>query len=97
MTELILPESGHQAVQRGRDAARRLADYVQEYRARGDEVLEVRVSTDVANDMRCFFAVAFAEFDGVLPSRVLGVPFAEGGTGGRDYSIHLRSRGRVEH
>lgn len=94
---LILPMNGERAVARGRDAAQRLAEFVQEYRAKGDEVLEVRVSTDVANDMRAFFAVAFAEFDNVLPRSVLGVPFAEGGTGGRDYSIHLRQRGRVEH
>lgn len=91
---LILPDS---AVHRGRDAARRLAEFVQEYQARGAEVLEVRVSLDIANDMRAFFAVAFAEFDNVLPRRVLGVPFAEGGTGGKDYAIHVRGLGRVEH
>lgn len=88
-TMLIIPESAHLAVQRGRDYARRLNETVQNYQQQGRAVVEVRVSADVANDMRAFFQHAFAEFDGVLPRRIMGAPLHEGGTGGRDYQIHL--------
>lgn len=93
---VILPPSGERAVQRGRDASARLRDLVLEHKARGDDVLEVRVSNDVASYMRAFFAATFREFDNVLPKTVCGVPFAEGGTAGRDYVIHTRKRGNVE-
>lgn len=86
---LILPESAHLDVQRGRDYAKRLNETVENYRQQGREVVQVRVSADVANAMRAFFQHAFAEFDGVLPRRIMGVPLHEGGTGGRDYQIHL--------
>lgn len=94
---LILPASGEIAVQRGREASAKLRDLVIEYQARGDQVLEVRVSDHVASHMRAYFASAFLGFDNVLPKTVCGVPFAEGGTGGRDYVIHTRKRGRIEH
>lgn len=94
---IILPPLAQRDVARGREASAKLADLVQEYRARGDQVLEVRVSAEVASYMRAFFAVSFRDFDNVLPRTVLGVPFAEGGTGGRDYVIHTRQRGRVDH
>lgn len=95
MTNLILPPGVAQDVQRGRDAAMRIADMVRDYKARGDEMLEVRVSKQIADSMRAMFA-SFAQFDGVLPPRVHGVPFFEGGTGGRDYVIKTRRRGNVE-
>lgn len=96
MSRLILPPSGELAVQRGRHASAKLRDLVQEYHARGDQVLEVRVSSDVAAYMRAFFAATFRGFDNVLPPTVMGVPFAEGGTGGRDYVIKTRERGHVD-
>lgn len=95
MTNLILPPSAAQDVQRGRDASLRIADMVREHRASGDDVLEVRVSKQVADAMRAMFA-SFAQFDGVLPPRVHGAPFFEGGTGGRDFVIKTRRRGNVE-
>ena len=88
---LIIPESAHLSVQRGRDYARRLNETVANYQQQGRTVVEVRISADVANDMRAFFQHAFAEFDGVLPRRIMGVPLHEGGTGGRDYQISLRN------
>jgi len=96
-TTLILPESAHLDVQRGRDYAKRLNETVENYRQQGREVVQVRVSADVANAMRAFFQHAFAEFDGVLPRRVMGVPLFEGGTGGRDYQIHLASGAEKTH
>lgn len=96
MTRIILPPAAAQDVQRGRDAALRIADMVQDLRAKGADVLEVRVSSRVADAMRAHFA-SFAQFDGVLPPRVHGVPFAEGGTGGRDLVIRTRNRGTAEH
>lgn len=95
MSELYLGPGGSLAVERGRDASARLRDMVREHRAKGDQVVEVRVSQDVANNMRAFFAMTFAEFDNVLPPSVLGAPFAEGGTGGRDYIIRTRKRGEI--
>lgn len=94
---ILLPETASRDVGRGREASAKLADLVREYRARGDQVLEVRVSAQVAGYMRAFFAATFREFDNILPPTVLGVPFAEGGTGGRDYVIKTRKRGHVEH
>ncbi|MBP6748415.1 MAG: hypothetical protein KA144_02145 [Xanthomonadaceae bacterium] len=70
---------------------------VQNYQEQGREVLQVRVSADVANAMRAFFRYAFAEFDGVLPRRIMGVPLLEGGTGGRDYQIHLANGAEKTH
>lgn len=96
MTRIILPPSAAEDVRRGKEAALRIADLVMEYRARGDEVLEVRVSKRVADNMRASFA-SFAQFDGVLPRTVHGAPFAEGGTGGRDLVIKTRRKGHVEH
>jgi len=92
-TTLILPESAHLDVQRGRDYAKRLNETVENYRQQGREVVQVRVSADVANAMRAFFRYAFDGFDGVLPKRIMGAPLHEGGTGGRDYEIHLGSGG----
>lgn len=89
---LILPESAHLDVQRGRDYARRLNETVADYQQQGRAVVEVRVSADVANDMRAFFRHAFAEFDGVLPRRIMGAPLREGDTDGRDYQIRLAAR-----
>lgn len=63
--------------------------------ARGIAVHEVRVSDQVADYMRAYFC-SFAQFDGVLPPRVHGVPFATGGTGGRDFVIR-HQRGTTEH
>lgn len=94
---ILLPPMAQRDVQRGREAAEKIRDLVDEYKARGDRVLEVRVSRDVANFMRAFFAVAFREFDGVLPPTVSGVPFAEGDTGGRDYQITTERRGKRDH
>lgn len=94
---LVLPPMAQRDVQRGRDAAEKLADLVREYRACGDEPTEVRVSNQVAGYMRAFFAVVYRDFDNVLPPTVLGVPFAEGGTGGRDYQITTKRRGRRDH
>lgn len=96
-TGILLPPMAERDVQRGREASAKMRDLVQEYRARGDEVLEVRVSSQVAGYMRAFFAVVYRDFDNVLPPTVLGVPFSEGGTGGRDYVIKTRKRGHVEH
>lgn len=93
---VILPPGGELAVQRGRDVSQRLRDMVLEHQARGDTVLEVRVSSDIAGYMRAFFAAVFREFDNILPPTVCGVPFAEGGTGGKDFVIHTRKRGHVE-
>jgi len=91
-TTLILPESAHLDVQRGRDYAKRLNETVENYRQQGRHVSAVYVSPHIANDMRAFFRYAFAEFDGVLPRRIMGVPLHEGGTAGRDYEIHLLNR-----
>lgn len=98
MTSLILPRTfaGEHAVERGRDAAKRIADTVQDLQARGREVVEVRVSQQVGDYMRAFFC-SFAQFDGVLPPRVHGVPFAEGDTGGRDFVFSMRNGKAVEH
>lgn len=93
---VILPPGGELAVQRGREASARIRDLVMEHKAQGDTVLEVRVSNDVAGYMRAFFAAAFREFDNILPPTVCGVPFAEGGTAGKDFVIHTRRRGHVE-
>lgn len=94
---VILPPAGELAVQRGREAALRLREMVKEHQARGDVVFEVRVSNDVAGCMRAFFAATFREFDNVLPPTVCGVPFAEGGTGGKDYVMRTKRRGIIEH
>lgn len=93
---IMLPKHAENAVMRGRDASARLRDMVLEHQARGDTVQEVRVSNEVAGYMRAYFASFCAEFDNVLPKTVCGVPFAEGGTGGRDFVMHTRKRGNVE-
>lgn len=92
MTRLILPQTfaGEHAVERGRDAAKRIADTVMDLRARDREVVEVRVSQQVADYMRAYFC-SFAQFDGVLPPTVHGIPFAEGDTAGRDFVFRLRN------
>jgi hypothetical protein len=93
MGQILIPASAQRDVQRGRDAARQLSEMVQEARDRGLTVHEVRISNRVANAMRAFFAVAFAEFDNVLPPRVLGVPLFEGGCE-RDVEIKTTRPGR---
>lgn len=90
MTSLILPQTfaGEHAVERGRDAAKRIADTVAECKARGRELVEVRVSRQVADCMVAFFC-SWSQFDGVLPPRVHGVPFGVGDTGGRDFEFRF--------
>jgi hypothetical protein len=89
--ELLQGSPTDLAVRRGRDASARLADLVRDAKARGEPLVEVRVSPAVADAMRAFFAATFRGFDGVLPHRVLGVPFAEGDTGGADYQVRTRA------
>lgn len=93
---IILPPSAALDVQRGHDASKRIIDVIRNLRTRGDDVFEVRVDKRVADAIRASLA-SFAQFDGVLPPTILGVPFFEGGTGGQDYVIKTRRRGHVEH
>lgn len=86
MGQILLPAMAQRDVQKGRDAARQLSEMVQEARAKGLTVQEVRISPHLAGYMRAFFAVAFAEFDGVLPRSILGAPLYEG-TQSRDVEI----------
>ena len=90
MTGLILPRTfaGEHAVERGRDAAKRIADTVAECRAQGREIAEVRVSRAVADYMIAFFC-SWSQFDGVLPAQVHGVPFGIGDTSGRDFEFRF--------
>lgn len=84
---LLLPSMAQRDVQKGRDASRQIMEMVAEAKDRGLVVHEVRVSEHLASYMRSFFAVAFAEFDGVMPNHLSGVPFYIGGTSGRDLEI----------
>lgn len=97
MSRVILPQTfaGEHAVEKGRDAAKRIADTVLDCAARGRPVRLVQVSQEVADYMRAYFC-SFTQFDGVLPPAVHGVPFGEGDTGGRDFVFTL-DRGSVEH
>lgn len=81
-------------VQRGRDAAKRIADTVRNYAERGIPVAEVRVSQRVADAMIAYFA-SWCRFDGVLPPRVHGVPFYVGDTGGEDVTFKLPQGARA--
>lgn len=98
MSRLILPRTfaGEQAVERGRDAAKRIADTVMECKARGRDVAEVRVSQQVADCMVAFFC-SWSQFDGVLPPMVHGVPFGVGDTGGRDFLFRFADGRTTEH
>lgn len=98
MTSLILPRTfaGEHAVERGCDAAKRIADTVADCKARGRDVIEVRVSQQVADYMRAFFC-SWSQFDGVLPTQVHGIPFGVGDTGGRDFVFRLNTGQHVEH
>jgi hypothetical protein len=93
MGSILIPPSAQLDVQKGRDTARQLSEMVQEAKDRGLDVREVRISNRVANYLRAFFAVAFAEYDNVLPPRVLGVPLLVGGVE-RDVEIRTTRPGR---
>lgn len=79
---IMVPQTTSLAIQRGRAASIGIHDNVRELQARGKRVARVCISRETAADMRAFFAVAFAEFDNILPPRVLGVPLVEGAEDG---------------
>ncbi len=86
---IIVPESARRAVRRGRAVSLSLYEQVKEHRAAGRNPVRVRVSREVAADMRAFFTEAYQQFDNILPDNVDGVPFSEGGTDGKDVVIEL--------
>ena len=86
---IIVPETTSLAIKRGRAVSLALYEQVKEHRAAGRDPLEVRVSREVAADMRAFFAVAYQHFDNILPDNVDGVPFREGETDGKDVVIRV--------
>jgi hypothetical protein len=86
---IIVPQTTTVAIRRGRQIGLDIANAIRDHREAGRKPVAVRVSSDVAADMRAFFAVACQDFDNVLPRTVLGVPFSEGGTAGQDVVIEI--------
>lgn len=86
---IIIPKTTELAVQRGRFVSLGIYDALQEHKAAGRKPRAIRVSREVASDMRAYFTQAFQQFDNILPPSVLGVPFTEGGTDGKDVVIEI--------
>lgn len=60
------------AVRRGRDAAARIKDTVENYKARGRNVLRVNISEHVAQYLVAFFR-SWSRYTGGYPTQVHGV------------------------